>query len=54
VVKKIRQMSIFYKTVKGMTRKNIQLDRLRRHSIRNCMVLRRTTDRHQSASLRVA
>ena len=54
VVRKIRPRSIYSKTVKGMTRINIQIGRLRRHWIRNCMVMRRTSDRQQSASLRLA
>ena len=39
LVRKIdRQRSIYSKTVKGMTRKDLQLDQLRRHSIRNYLV----------------
>jgi len=39
MVKKIdRPQSIYSKTVKGMTRKDLQLDQLRRHSIRNYLV----------------
>ena len=33
-----RPRSIYSKTVKGMTRKDLQLDQLRRHSIRNYLV----------------
>jgi len=54
VVRKIRPRSIYSKIVKGVTRKDLQLDQLRRHSIRNYIVTTRTSDGQQCLSLQLA
>ena len=54
VVRKIRPRSIYSKIVKGVTRKELQLDQLRRHSIRNYIVTTRTSDGQQCLSLQLA
>ena len=43
-----------FKTVKGMTKRYLQLGQLRRHSIRNYIVMWRTSDGQQSSSLLLA
>jgi len=43
VLRKIIPKSIYPNVVKSMTRKDLQLDQLRRHSIRNYMAMTRTS-----------
>ena len=50
-VRKIRPRSIYSEIVKGVTRKDLQLDQLGRHSIRNYIVTTRTSEGQQCLSL---